>query len=277
MKRNCPKILLLSGTPGTGKTTIVNKLEEKFGWRVLRLGDFIINHKLYITEDKKRDTKVINTELVAEKGFIEVLRRGFKDLPPINQKSVNVSQKSIIVVDSHYADIIFDGIRNFKLDFGKIIEEFPIPVLNDMIKLCIEDYKKEKNIIGMILRCNPQILEKRLVNRRYSNNKVMENIQAEILGECSNNMLKVLKRDILFEIDTTNLTEDEVTNKVFKIIGDPNAYIDKNGLGKINWIKMLTIEGTLNKYFKKNLGFKQEIKYSKVDQSLIFKDMEKDE
>ena len=44
----------------------------------------------------------------------------------------------------------------------------------------------------IILRCRPEILEKRLALRDYSESKIHENLEAEALGVCSSESLFVL-------------------------------------------------------------------------------------
>ncbi|MHA1616468.1 MAG: adenylate kinase family protein [Candidatus Njordarchaeales archaeon] len=59
-------MILICGTPGTGKTTIANEL-KKYGFKVIHLGDFVIKEKLYMGYDKKRKTYIIDPEKVVEK------------------------------------------------------------------------------------------------------------------------------------------------------------------------------------------------------------------
>ena len=58
-----PKIYFLSGTPGTGKTSAAKLLTEK-GFFVISIGDIVIQKNLFLSEDKERDTKIIDIEKI---------------------------------------------------------------------------------------------------------------------------------------------------------------------------------------------------------------------
>ena len=51
----------------------------------------------------------------------------------------------------------------------------------------------------VVLRCNPITLTQRLRNRQWSQSKILENVQAEILGECTMQALLRHNRDKVFE------------------------------------------------------------------------------
>ena len=57
--------------------------------------------------------------------------------------------------------------------------------------------------MAFIMRCDPTILEKRLAERGYSTDKVLENVQAEILNEGTVNMVEVVNKNLVFEVDTS--------------------------------------------------------------------------
>lgn len=81
-------LYLLSGTPGTGKTSVTKQL-EKFGFNVFSIGELVLQHNLFSEEDKERDTKIID---------IEKINTFFNNL---------LSEISLpIILECHYADII---------------------------------------------------------------------------------------------------------------------------------------------------------------------------
>ncbi|WP_296798044.1 adenylate kinase family protein [uncultured Methanobrevibacter sp.] len=57
----------------------------------------------------------------------------------------------------------------------------------------------------IILRCRPEILEKRLNSRNYSDAKIHENLEAEALGVCSAESLEIYKNNV-YELDVTDLS-----------------------------------------------------------------------
>ena len=56
----------LTGTPGTGKTSVSRFLEKKRHWKVIHLNDLIKEKHLYAEVDEKRDAVIADMELVRE-------------------------------------------------------------------------------------------------------------------------------------------------------------------------------------------------------------------
>jgi len=54
----------LTGTPGTGKTSVSMLLEKKKGWEVIHLNELIKEKHLYTEIDGKRDAVIADLELV---------------------------------------------------------------------------------------------------------------------------------------------------------------------------------------------------------------------
>jgi adenylate kinase len=87
--------------------------------------------------------------------------------------------------------------------------------------------------IIIVLRCNPEILKKRL-EKRYPNNnfKVQENLEAEILGVITSEAVMESKK--VYEIDTSKKSVEENVDEIFKIL---NGKTDKFKIGKIDWLE----------------------------------------
>lgn len=83
----------------------------------------------------------------------------------------------------------------------------------------------------IILRCNPEILEKRLIERNYSNSKIFENLEAEAMGVCTAEALERYS-DKIHEIDVSDLTVDECVLKITNVINDK----EKLNFGEINFM-----------------------------------------
>ncbi|WP_371802023.1 adenylate kinase family protein [Candidatus Lokiarchaeum ossiferum] len=181
------KTFLISGIPGTGKTSVTKKLNEKYGYPFLSLGEVVVKNKLHCGEDPSRDTKIVDTEK-----FNAFFRTFF------------LKQKEDIILEGHYADLIEH------------------PSVN----------------IAIILRAHPNVIETRLKPRGYSKNKIMENIQAELVGDSTSFMLEkteLVKKEHVFEIDTTNLTIEEIADKIHLIIKHPEKY-PEDVAGKLSWL-----------------------------------------
>ena len=267
-----PKIILMSGTPGTGKTSITTQLANKFNWIMFNLGDFIISNNLYINEDKSRNTKIIDVEKASIYGALEV----FKKIHELKDGSTSIQKNTPIIVDSHYADIIIDGmdLLNEKLD--EMEPQYKNFIDKKTISQMFQDYTNKPLIYGIILRCDPKILMNRLKVRGYSSEKINENVQAEILNEATQNMLEVLDNKYIFEFDTTNATIEQVSDKIENLFHLGIEKISEFKIGKINWMRMLSEEDTLDSYFKDDLGVKHKLKYNENTDNFDQNDIQDD-
>ena len=255
---HCPVIILLSGTPGTGKTSISRILEELYDWKIFALGDFILDRRLYISTDEINNTKTIDTEKAAIEGIKEILKIGFNYNSEINIEYNLEAKEKVIVVESHYSDIIIDGLHSY-YHSTKDLEFKSDFIPQKLVENCISNYCRGDNLLAFVLRCDPTILEKRLTERGYSTDKVLENVQAEILNEGTVNMVEVMNKDMIFEVDTSKYTGNETAQIIQKIFQNPLYGKEKFSLGNINWMLKLIRDDTLNNFFKKDLGIKKKI------------------
>ncbi len=63
--------LIISGTPGTGKTSVAKELAEKTGFKLIMVNDFAEKNNLIAGFDEKRKCKIVDTDL---------LKKGIKKL-----------------------------------------------------------------------------------------------------------------------------------------------------------------------------------------------------
>lgn len=59
------KVIIVTGTPGTGKTTFAKKLAKLRKYKCVNVNYYISKHKLYDSIDKKRKTKVVDSKKLA--------------------------------------------------------------------------------------------------------------------------------------------------------------------------------------------------------------------
>ncbi|WP_407432184.1 adenylate kinase family protein [Methanobrevibacter sp.] len=69
----------------------------------------------------------------------------------------------------------------------------------------------------IILRCRPEILEKRLDSRKYSDAKIHENLEAEALGVCSAESLEIYENNV-FELDVSDLSINDAVSILLDFI-----------------------------------------------------------
>ncbi len=165
-------IIALTGTPGTGKTTIAESLGDK-GFEIIDL-----------------------TEFVKERGLGEPGEEFEVDIPEmVKTLEQEVDMQKDVVVEGHLA-------HHFKADF------------------CI------------VLRCNPEELRKRLSERDYSEQKIEENVESEILDVVLSEA--VGKQKNVVEIETTNKNAVRVADEIIDKIES-----GETGFGDVDWTDYL--------------------------------------
>jgi adenylate kinase len=85
----------------------------------------------------------------------------------------------------------------------------------------------------IILRCNPEVLKKRL-ERKYPSNpsKIQENLEAEILGVITSEAVMINKK--VYEIDTSDKKEKDSVHDILKIL---EGKTEEFKIGKIDWLE----------------------------------------
>ena len=145
----------LTGTPGTGKTSLKKHLNKK----IISLSEYY---------EQASEGKTDNGEWI-----------------------VDIEKLDNIIEDSDCN--FFEGNFSHKLD------------------------KIDKVIV---LRCDPQILEKRLESRNYSKNKVRENLEAEAIGLIYSEAIEIRDKANVFQVDNSTRKPQETANIIEKYIND---------------------------------------------------------
>ena len=81
-------------------------------------------------------------------------------------------------------------------------------------------HKLDKIDKVIVLRCDPQILEKRLESRNYSKNKVRENLEAEAIGLIYSEAIEIIDKTNVFQIDNSTRKPQETASIIEKYIND---------------------------------------------------------
>jgi len=183
------KVIIVTGTPGTGKTTLSRKLAKKLNFHYLDVNKIIRKYKISEGYDKKRkmkmiDVKKLNKALIREinnykSSIINSNKRiSIKNKIKKNKKIVN-NIKNRIIIDSHLSHYL----------------------PSKYVDLCI------------VTKCNLKVLEKRLKKKKYSKDKVRENLDAEIFDICLNEA-KENKHKIIIIDTTKGINIEKILNKV---------------------------------------------------------------
>lgn len=188
----------LTGTPGTGKTSVSKLLEKRRGWKVIYLNDLIKEEHLYTEVDEKRDAVVADMELIRERlaGILEEEREQDGEKEKVNGEE----KENITIIESHLAHYITD--------------------------------------IVIVLRAYPPELKKRLEKRGYSEEKINENAEAEsidlILSEAFEWCKKVFEVNTTGK--TAEETAGDVEKIVDHLLGGKENELKEYVPGSLDWI-----------------------------------------
>lgn len=138
-------IILITGTPGTGKTTITPLLGKTIGCRVIDLNKLVDEKHLYTGVDIEKGYKVVDID-----ALIQELRK------IITTEKISYDENEEIPEEG--PSIIIEG---------HLSHYFP---LADFV---------------IVLRTEPNILRDRLQKRDWEDPKIRENLQAEALDICT--------------------------------------------------------------------------------------------
>ena len=181
-----PLVIIVTGTPGTGKTAIAKLLARHINGIYLSLNEIAKKYSDFTSFDIRRGSWVINEKKLTEH-VVQVIRE---------------VKHNTLIIDTHFGDII----------------------PNEYISFII------------ILRTHPLELERRLKKRNWPNEKIRENVEAEILGTITYDILQNFSHEKIFEIDTTKATPEEVVEIIKTLMSKSDKLRGKYQVGLIDWL-----------------------------------------
>ncbi|HDI42225.1 MAG TPA: hypothetical protein ENF62_00390 [Candidatus Bathyarchaeota archaeon] len=190
------KLVVITGTPGVGKSTIGRLLAERVGAQYVDLGRLVRDRGLYIGVDEEDGSLIVDLKLLAE----EVSR-------------LADSTDGWVVLEGHYAHQV-----------------------------------APKNAVHLVfvLRKNPHQLREELRSRGYRTEKILENLEAEILDVCLWEAVELHGREKVYEVDVSDRTPDDVVEELLNAVKAGAG----GRVGLVDWLGMLEREGRLQEYFR---------------------------
>ncbi len=204
------KVIFISGTPCTGKTTLATELAKRlehdgFNCKFIKINDFAISNNFVDGEDPDKFYKVINIEKL-DTALNEELNTFFDDKVTFDDETN----------DSKEDNELNNSVNDFNNEKIAIVE-------GHLSHFC---HGADKMIV---LRLNPTILKERLDGRNYTESKVHENCEAEALAVCSVEAYELYGEDTN-EIDCSEKSIEELIAICLDIIQNnqdyPVGYID---------------------------------------------------
>jgi len=170
------KVIVVTGVPGTGKTTLSKLLAKKLSFYYLDVNKIISKYKLSEGYDRKRQTKIIDVNKLNKKLINEI-----KSIQKSNKNNKYGKFKEIkgIIIDSHLSHYLPGKYADF----------------------CI------------VTKCDIKELNKRLKKKKFHESKIKENIEAEIFDVCLNEAKE--RKHKIITIDTTkHFNINDLTRKI---------------------------------------------------------------
>ncbi len=192
------RVILITGTPCTGKTVVARQLIRKLDADYINLTELANMHDLIVEEDENRKTYVVNEKKMRQK-LTEI---------------IDAAQKTTIVVDGHYAPAVVPK-RYVTRVF--VLRRNPVELRGFMQKRGFADTKLWENLASEILDvCLVEALqeyEKERVCEMDITGKTVEVVVNEILTFLDKN-----KKCSLGHVDWLDILEkDGLVDEYLKI------------------------------------------------------------
>lgn len=196
MKGEIKRVIVITGTPGVGKSSISKALASKINAQVISIGELVKREGLYSGVDKKRDTLIADVDKISER---------------INEIISNASTD--IIVEGHFA---------------------------------VDVAPSEKIEIAFVLRRSPEELERIFKERSYKEEKIRENLAAEILDVCLYDSVKKYGINKVCEIDVSSRSVEDVVQEIIRVLNGE----EERKVGIVDWLGKLEAEGKLDRYLR---------------------------
>ena len=202
------KMIIITGTPGTGKTAIAKALAKKLGATLVDIKKIVDRGKgLY---KKEHGEKIVDLEKLTLAIGSQVSDTGRNRKPDSSNRMPDARK---LIIEGHLAC------------------ELPL-----------------KAELVFVLRCQPNILKKRLMKRHYSKDKLKENLLAEMLDYCTQKTEKNFRQSSIIEIETGGRKISSCAKEMAAVI----AALKNKKKGK----KRRIIKISYDKELRKFLGLK---------------------
>lgn len=173
-------VIALTGTPGTGKTTLARVLKRVFPLYHLDITRYIKKHHLHEGYDHKRKCFVVDEKKIAKALQTEIRAQASKTLPAY---LVLDKQRLKKEVHDFLSSLTPEKQRSILLKQRPTRKKHALGIILDSH---LAHYLPAKEVdLCIVTKTDLKRLKKRLQRRKYSKAKVFENMQAEIFDTCA--------------------------------------------------------------------------------------------
>jgi len=141
------KVIIVTGSVGTGKTTLSRKLAKKLGFKYIDVNKLVVKHKLSSGYDKKRKCKIIDIEKLNDV-LIDLISDSRKDLVIDSHLSHYLPKKyvDLCIVAKCGLKELNDRLKKRKYSKTKIEEN----VQCEIFDVCLNEAKGNKHRVIVI-------------------------------------------------------------------------------------------------------------------------------
>ncbi len=126
------RVILVTGTPCVGKTTVAKELARRLDARYVNLTELAKKHNLTVGEDQKRHTTIIDEDKMRAK----------------LAKLIVTEHKPDLIIDGHYAAAVTP---NEKVTHVFVLRRNPVQLRELMLKCGFSEKKQRENLASEIL------------------------------------------------------------------------------------------------------------------------------
>lgn len=189
-RKQSDRVVVVTGTPGTGKTAVAKRLSSKLKSRLISLSKLALQGKLISSYDSERRTSIVDARRVAR----------------VISRIIHASEGNL-VLEGHY--------------------------VNGVVPRQVR--------VAFVLRCHPFELRERLRRKGYSERKIRENVEAEVLDICLAEAIGWFRKGRVSELDTTGKSIRETVEEALAILSGKKPIAPST----VNWVRELREEGKL--------------------------------
>lgn len=155
------KIIIVTGTPGTGKTVLAKKLANLLNFTYIDINLIIKSKKLNLNYDKKRSTYVININKL-NRILIDLIKNSNRSLIIDSHLSHCLPNKlvNLCIVTKCNLKVLVKRLKKRKYNFNKIRENMD----SEIFDICLNEAVEDKHNV-MIIDTAKRIDYKKIIRK----------------------------------------------------------------------------------------------------------------